>query len=92
MIHEAQQARVAVITADAGGMREYVRHEQNGLLFRGTMGLRRAVKRVYAGGSALQKRFAAAARQQVQRENNSSQLIETEAQIICRLMQRNNQA
>jgi glycosyltransferase involved in cell wall biosynthesis/MoaA/NifB/PqqE/SkfB family radical SAM enzyme len=33
VIHEAQQARVPVITADAGGMAEYVRHEINGLLF-----------------------------------------------------------
>ncbi len=34
VIHEAQQARVPVITADFGGMAEYVRHEVNGLLFR----------------------------------------------------------
>lgn len=33
VIHEAQQARVPVITADAGGMSEYVHHEVNGLLF-----------------------------------------------------------
>ncbi len=33
VIHEAQQARVPVITADYGGMSEYVHHEQNGLLF-----------------------------------------------------------
>jgi glycosyltransferase involved in cell wall biosynthesis/MoaA/NifB/PqqE/SkfB family radical SAM enzyme len=33
VIHEAQEARVPVITADAGGMREYVHHEVNGLLF-----------------------------------------------------------
>ncbi len=33
VIHEAQQARVPVITADAGGMREYVRDGVNGLLF-----------------------------------------------------------
>ena len=33
VIHEAQQARVPVITADTGGMAEYVRHEVNGLLF-----------------------------------------------------------
>ncbi|MFO8082588.1 MAG: glycosyltransferase [Armatimonadota bacterium] len=33
VIHEAQQARVSVITADTGGMAEYVRHEENGLLF-----------------------------------------------------------
>lgn len=34
VIHEAQHARVPVITADVGGMSEYVRHEVNGLLFR----------------------------------------------------------
>lgn len=33
VIHEALQARVPVITADAGGMAEYVHHEENGLLF-----------------------------------------------------------
>lgn len=34
VIHEAQQARVPVVTADEGGMAEYVHHEVNGLLFR----------------------------------------------------------
>jgi glycosyltransferase involved in cell wall biosynthesis/MoaA/NifB/PqqE/SkfB family radical SAM enzyme len=33
VIHEAQQARVPVITANTGGMAEYVAHEENGLLF-----------------------------------------------------------
>ena len=33
VIHEAQQCRVPVITADFGGMGEYVRHEVNGLTF-----------------------------------------------------------
>ena len=33
VIHEALQARVPVITADYGGMAEYVQHERNGLLF-----------------------------------------------------------
>lgn len=33
VIHEAQQARIPIITADYGGMREYVSHEVNGLLF-----------------------------------------------------------
>ncbi|MDB4929959.1 MAG: glycosyl transferase group 1 [Myxococcaceae bacterium] len=33
VIHEAQQVRVPVITADVGGMAEYVHHEVNGLLF-----------------------------------------------------------
>lgn len=34
VIHEAQQVRVPVITADAGGMGEYVQHEVNGLLYK----------------------------------------------------------
>jgi glycosyltransferase involved in cell wall biosynthesis len=34
VIHEAQEARVPVVTADVGGMAEYVAHEVNGLLFR----------------------------------------------------------
>lgn len=33
VIHEAQQARIPVITANVGGMSEYVQHEVNGLLF-----------------------------------------------------------
>ena len=34
VIHEAQQAHVPVITADTGGMAEYVRDGYNGLLFK----------------------------------------------------------
>ena len=34
VIHEAQACRVPVITADTGGMAEYVRHRVNGLLFK----------------------------------------------------------
>jgi glycosyltransferase involved in cell wall biosynthesis/MoaA/NifB/PqqE/SkfB family radical SAM enzyme len=33
VIHEAQSCRVPVITADFGGMKEYVQHHLNGLLF-----------------------------------------------------------
>jgi glycosyltransferase involved in cell wall biosynthesis len=33
VIHEAQACHVPVITADFGGMKEYVRHQINGLLF-----------------------------------------------------------
>jgi len=33
VIHEAQQAKVTVITSNVGGMAEYVHHEKNGLLF-----------------------------------------------------------
>jgi glycosyltransferase involved in cell wall biosynthesis/MoaA/NifB/PqqE/SkfB family radical SAM enzyme len=33
VIHEALQVKVPVITADIGGMSEYVHHEKNGLLF-----------------------------------------------------------
>jgi glycosyltransferase involved in cell wall biosynthesis/MoaA/NifB/PqqE/SkfB family radical SAM enzyme len=34
VIHEAQQVRVPIITADTGGMKEYVKHQVNGLLFK----------------------------------------------------------
>lgn len=34
VIHEAQACKVPVITADAGGMAEYVNHRVNGLLFK----------------------------------------------------------
>ncbi len=34
VIHEAQQAKIPVITANYGGMAEYVHHEVNGLLFK----------------------------------------------------------
>jgi glycosyltransferase involved in cell wall biosynthesis len=33
VIHEAQELRIPVITANMGGMAEYVQHEVNGLLF-----------------------------------------------------------
>ncbi len=58
VIHEAQGARVPVITADAGGMREYVRHEENGLLFphRDPGALARAMTRL-ARDPALAKRL-----------------------------------
>lgn len=34
VIHEAQACQIPVITADAGGMAEYVAHQLNGLLFK----------------------------------------------------------
>jgi glycosyltransferase involved in cell wall biosynthesis len=48
VIHEAQQAKVPVITADAGGMAEYVRHEVNGLVYehRSTEGLASQMQRM----------------------------------------------
>lgn len=48
VIHEALQARVPVITADAGGMREYVQDGVNGLLFthRDPEALARAMQRL----------------------------------------------
>jgi glycosyltransferase involved in cell wall biosynthesis len=33
VIHEAQACHIPVITADFGGMKEYVQHQVNGLLF-----------------------------------------------------------
>jgi len=48
VIHEAQQARVPVVTANAGGMAEYVHHEVNGLLFehRSVAGLAEQMQRL----------------------------------------------
>ena len=48
VIHEAQQAKVPVITADAGGMAEYVGHEVNGLVYehRSTEGLALQMQRM----------------------------------------------
>lgn len=34
VIHEAQACKIPVITADYGGMKEYVKHQVNGLLFK----------------------------------------------------------
>ena len=34
VIHEAQACKIPVITADFGGMKEYVEHNKNGLLFK----------------------------------------------------------
>ena len=58
VIHEAQQARVPVITADYGGMAEYVRHEENGLLFthRDPESLARQMQRL-AGDPDLARRL-----------------------------------
>nr|WP_305798536.1 glycosyltransferase [Myxococcus sp. CA033] len=48
VIHEALQARVPVVTADTGGMREYVQDGLNGLLFshRDPASLARALQRM----------------------------------------------
>ena len=34
VIHEAQACKIPVLTADFGGMSEYVKHQVNGLLFK----------------------------------------------------------
>ena len=58
VIHEALEARVPVITADVGGMAEYVRDEENGLLFRhrSVEALSAAMRRL-AGDPALAARL-----------------------------------
>ena len=60
VIHEAQQARVPVVTANVGGMAEYVRHEVNGLLFehRSIASLARQMQR-FVGDPALAARLGA---------------------------------
>jgi len=46
VIHEAQSCKIPVITADFGGMKEYVQHKVNGLLFehRNTNSLKEQMK------------------------------------------------
>ncbi|WP_437767952.1 glycosyltransferase [Sorangium sp. So ce281] len=58
VIHEALEARVPVITANAGGMAEYVHHEVNGLLFehRDPSSMSRQMQRL-ADDPALARRF-----------------------------------
>ena len=48
VIHEALEAKVPVITADYGGMREYIQHDINGLLFehRNPISLAKQMKRL----------------------------------------------
>ncbi len=57
VIHEAQQARVPVITADCGGMAEYVHHEVNGLLYphRSVAGLARQMDRLASSPQLVQE-------------------------------------
>lgn len=63
VIHEALQTGVPVLTADAGGMREFVAHEVNGLLFkhRDAEDLKEKMQRVIDNPSILhtlsQKRY-----------------------------------
>ena len=60
VIHEALQAGLPVVTADYGGMAEYVRHEENGLLFahRDVESLARQMQRL-ADDPALARRLGA---------------------------------
>jgi glycosyltransferase involved in cell wall biosynthesis len=55
VIHEALQARVPVVTADYGGMSEYVGHEQNGLLyeFRNPISLAQQMQRLVDDGDLV---------------------------------------
>lgn len=57
VIHEAQACHVPVITADFGGMKEYVQHEINGLLFehRNVESLAKTLQRACEHPKALAK-------------------------------------
>ena len=44
VIHEALEAKVPVITADFGGMKEYIQHDVNGLLFEHRSPLKLAIQ------------------------------------------------
>ncbi len=60
VIHEAQQARVPVITADVGGMAEYVEHEENGLLFAPPRSRRHSPRRCSASPTTRRSDVASA--------------------------------
>ena len=57
VIHEAQSCKVPVITADFGGMKEYVQHKVNGLLFehRNTNSLKEQLRFVIANPNLLKQ-------------------------------------
>jgi glycosyltransferase involved in cell wall biosynthesis/MoaA/NifB/PqqE/SkfB family radical SAM enzyme len=57
VIHEAQSCKVPVITADFGGMKEYVQHQVNGLLFehRNTNSLAAQMKFAIANPDLMKK-------------------------------------
>jgi glycosyltransferase involved in cell wall biosynthesis/MoaA/NifB/PqqE/SkfB family radical SAM enzyme len=58
VIHEAQSCKIPVITADFGGMKEYVQHKVNGLLFehRNTNSLKQQMRFAIANPN-LMKQF-----------------------------------
>jgi glycosyltransferase involved in cell wall biosynthesis/MoaA/NifB/PqqE/SkfB family radical SAM enzyme len=60
VIHEAQSCKIPIITADFGGMKEYVQHKVNGLLFehRNTSSLREQLRFAIANPD-LMKQFGA---------------------------------
>jgi MoaA/NifB/PqqE/SkfB family radical SAM enzyme len=57
VIHEAQSCKVPVITADFGGMKEYVEHKVNGLLFehRNTKALAQQMKWAVSNREKMKK-------------------------------------
>ena len=57
VIHEAQSCKVPVITADFGGMKEYVQHKVNGLLFehRNTNSLKEQLRFAIANTNLLKQ-------------------------------------
>jgi len=57
VIHEAQSCKVPVITADFGGMKEYVQHKVNGLLFvhRNTNSLKEQLKFAISNPNLMKK-------------------------------------
>jgi glycosyltransferase involved in cell wall biosynthesis/MoaA/NifB/PqqE/SkfB family radical SAM enzyme len=57
VIHEAQSCKIPVITADFGGMKEYVQHKVNGLLFqhRNTNSLKEQMRFAIANPNLLKQ-------------------------------------
>ena len=87
VIHEAQQARVPVIAADAGGMAEHVRHGINGLTFehRSWQSLADRMQQ-FADNPALARRLGR--RGYLYSENGDVPAIEDHVRAVERIYQR----
>jgi glycosyltransferase involved in cell wall biosynthesis len=81
VIHEALDARVAVITADYGGMGEYIHHEINGLVFkhRSIASLTQQMKRLVSDPDLLER---IAQRGYLQSPDGRIPSIEAHAQLV----------
>jgi glycosyltransferase involved in cell wall biosynthesis len=87
VIHEALEAKVAVITADYGGMKEYIHHNVNGLLFehRNPQSLAEQMKKLVEDPELV---FRLSQRGYLQSEDGHIPSIEDHAKYMVQLYQK----